>query len=120
MSQPFVWLELHTDDLGRARSFYTELFGWKLEAAPENPTYPMILTSGGAVGAMTSLPTRARPKPHWLPYVEVSDLEAAGAKAQELGATLHEENVPVPGMGRFTILTDPTGAELALWERTAR
>lgn len=120
MSNPFVWLELHTDELGRARAFYRDLFGWRLEAPPENPTYPMILTPAGPVGGMTSLPTRARPEAHWLPYVGVPDLDAASQRARELGATLHEENVPVPGLGRFTILTDPTGAELALWEPAKR
>ena len=32
------------------------------------------------------------------------------------GATVKEANVVIPNAGRFTILIDPTGAEIAIWE----
>jgi predicted enzyme related to lactoylglutathione lyase len=33
-----------------------------------------------------------------------------------------EENVPIPipGAGRFSVIVDPTGAEVALWENAQR
>jgi hypothetical protein len=31
MAHPFVHVELHTNDLARAKDFYTRLFGWKLQ-----------------------------------------------------------------------------------------
>ena len=35
----------------------------------------------------------------------------------ELGATVIKENVDVAGHGAFTIITDPTGAFLGLWQQ---
>ena len=34
MANPFVHVELHTNDLARARQFYTSLVGWKLQDVP--------------------------------------------------------------------------------------
>lgn len=34
MGNPFTYLELHSTDAGRAKSFYAELFGWKTKDTP--------------------------------------------------------------------------------------
>ena len=52
----------------------------------------------------------------WLAYVNVDDIKAATAKAKSLGANIKREVTEVPGMGWFSILTDPTGATLGLWQ----
>ena len=49
-------------------------------------------------------------------YVLVDDLKRTTDKARSLGATVMKEATEVPGMGSFTIITDPTGAMLGLWE----
>jgi predicted enzyme related to lactoylglutathione lyase len=51
--------------------------------------------------------------------VLVDDLKAATAKAKSLGGTVMKEDVEVQGMGIFTIITDPAGAMLGLWETTS-
>jgi predicted enzyme related to lactoylglutathione lyase len=56
----------------------------------------------------------------WLAYVGVDDVAAATAQAKSLGATILMEKTEVPGMGWFTVLLDPTGAALALWETKPR
>jgi hypothetical protein len=50
------------------------------------------------------------------PYVNVDDLKAATAKAKSLGATVIKDQVEVEGAGSFSIITDPTGAMLGLWQ----
>jgi len=52
----------------------------------------------------------------WLPYVLVDDVKAAAAKAKSLGANVVVETQEVPNMGWFSIITDPTGAHLGLWQ----
>ena len=52
----------------------------------------------------------------WLPYVLVDDINAATAKATSLGAKVTVGPQEVPGIGWMTILTDPTGATIALWQ----
>ena len=54
--------------------------------------------------------------PQWVPYVLVSDIAAATEKAKSLGATLLVDIMEVPGMGRFSMFHDPTGATFAMWE----
>ena len=119
MPNPFVWVELHTGDSEKAKSFYSDLLDWKLQPMPGGAPYSIINSGDAGIGGITSQPTEANAKPHWLTYIGVDDLDAATARAKELGAKINEENVPVPGMGRFTVIVDPTGAEVALWEQAS-
>jgi len=52
----------------------------------------------------------------WLAYVRVDDIAAATKKAKSLGATVVKDVTEVMGAGQFTIISDPTGAVLGLWE----
>lgn len=49
MANPFTYLELHSTDAARAKSFYAELFGWKTKdtPVPGNGTYTEIDTQEG-------------------------------------------------------------------------
>jgi len=46
-----VYFEIHFDDAERAKKFYAELFGWKVEKAP-GTEYWMITTQEGTNGGM--------------------------------------------------------------------
>jgi uncharacterized protein len=52
----------------------------------------------------------------WLAYVNVDDITAATEKAKSLGATVLREVTAIPNAGSFSIIVDPTGAMLGLWE----
>ena len=57
----------------------------------------------------------------WLAYVLVDDVGAATAKAKSLGAAVMRDDVTeVPNAGSFSIITDPTGAMLGLWQPKAK
>lgn len=117
MANPFVHVELNTQDLPKAKDFYGKLFGWKMKDMDMGPggTYTVIDPEGGTGGGMMKHPMPGAPS-MWLAYVLVDDLDASTAKARSLGAHIIKEATEVPGMGRFTIFIDPTGAALALWE----
>ena len=51
--------------------------------------------------------------PHWLPYVSVVDADATIARAKKAGATIQFGPEDIPGVGRFGVVQDPTGAVLA-------
>lgn len=55
-------------------------------------------------------------RPHWLPYVAVDDADATIARARKLGATIPMDPEDIPGVGRFGVLQDPTGAVLAIMQ----
>jgi len=78
-------------------------------------TYTMIDVGGGTGGGMMTQLMPGAPSA-WLPYVEVSDIDAATEKARSLGATVCKEVTEVKDMGWFSIITDPTGAMLGLWK----
>jgi len=120
MANPFVHVELQTTDLKKARDFYARLFDWKLEdtQVPGFGTYTMLSvgegTGGGMMAAQPGMPS------HWLAYVNVDDVASMTRKAKELGAKVILDVTPVADMGKFTIITDPTGATLGLWQSTRK
>ena len=120
MGNPFVHVELSTTDIAKAKSFYTELFSWKTEDMPMGPdlTYTLVNPGDGTGGGMMPQQMPGAPSA-WLPYVIVDDAKAATAKAKALGAQVVKDVDEVPGMGWFSIIIDPTGAALGLWQ-TAR
>ena len=119
MAQPFVHLELNTSDLGKAKDFYGKLFGWTFNDFDmgAHGTYSLFKPDSGPGGGMMSMkeaPTA------WLAYIGVDDIRAATDKAKSLGATVIRDSIPVPNEGIFSILTDPTGATIALWQQTRK
>lgn len=117
MANPFVHVELNTTDLSKAKDFYGKLFDWKLEDMPMGAmgTYTTIGVGGGTGGGMMTHPMPGQPS-FWLSYVNVDDIKAATAKAKSLGANIIRDVTPVAEMGWLSILMDPTGAVLGLWQ----
>jgi predicted enzyme related to lactoylglutathione lyase len=118
MSNPFTYAELHTKDAAAAKAFYGQLFDWKIKDTPTPMgTYTEIDTGDKVPGGIF------QPKEgggsQWLPYILVGDVAASTVKAKRLGAQAIKENQEVPGMGRYSVLVDPTGATFGLWEKTA-
>jgi predicted enzyme related to lactoylglutathione lyase len=111
----FFWNELHTTDTARALAFYEKVVGFSRRAMDVGPggTYHVLEKNGvGRGGATNQMAPGARP--HWLPYVFVDDPDATIAKARKCGATIQFGPEDIPGVGRFGVLQDPTGAVLAV------
>lgn len=121
MANPFVHVELNTTDIDKAKDFYTKLFDWTLEDVDMGPsgTYSIIKVGEGTGGGMLKNPMPGVPS-FWLAYVLVDEIGAATKKAASLGAKVVKESVEVPNMGWFSIIEDPTGAALALWQAKER
>jgi predicted enzyme related to lactoylglutathione lyase len=112
MPHPFVHIELATDDVGRARSFYSELFGWRMT---ELPDYTILSTGKDPGGGIFKRPPEA--PPGWTVYVGVEDAAATLEKAKDLGATVLKDRTLIsPEFGHFAVLRDPTGAVICLHE----
>ena len=114
MANPFVHVELATSDVAKAKEFYSGLFDWKLEDVP-GMDYTFINVSEGTGGGMLKT---VQPDCHsyWMSYVLVDDIAVSTEKARSLGATICKDITEIPGMGWFSVFTDPTGATLALWQ----
>ena len=115
MAHPFVHVELATTNVQTAKTFYGSLFGWGLK--DENmPTgaYTMIDVGDGTGGGIVKQMQPGQPS-SWVPYVLVDDIAAETKKAESLGATI-AVGVTDIGMGKLSIVIDPTGAPLGLWQ----
>lgn len=117
MANPFVHIELQTQDLEKSKKFYASMFDWKLEETP-GMDYTMINVGEGTGGGMMKIPVPGIPD-MWLPYILVDDVRGATKKAQSLGATVHKDVTEVPDMGWFSVISDPTGAAFGLWQPKA-
>jgi uncharacterized protein len=112
----FVWDELHTTDVDAAKAFYRELFGWSVNDQDMGDFTYTIFESGGEqrAGAMPE-PQGGMP-PMWMSYIGTDDVDATCKRAEELGAQKHAGPDDIPGVGRFAVLSDPTGAVFALFK----
>jgi uncharacterized protein len=116
MANPFVHVELHTHELPKARQFYQSLFGWELRDVPMpggGGTYTLISVGDGVGGGMMADPSVP---PHWLAYIGVDDVRAKTAQAKTLGATVLQDVMEVGEMGTMSIIRDPAGAAIAMWQ----
>ena len=117
MANPFVHVELSTTDIDRAKTFYASAFGWSLNDVDigGGQHYTMIGVGEGTGGGMMRHPVPGAPSA-WLAYVGVDDIKAATEKARGLGATVMREPMEVMGSGWLSVIIDPTGAALGLWQ----
>ena len=114
MGQPVVHFEVIGKDGDSLRRYYSELFGWDIDA--NNPMgYGTIQREGntdadgaGIGGGVGNAPEGY--DGHLTFYVQVPDVEAALVKAEELGGKRLMGPDEVPGMGIVLgHMTDPEG-----------
>jgi uncharacterized protein len=118
MGNPVVHFEVIAKDADRAQSYYSDLFGWEIDAnnpvgyglvAREGNTNPDGIGIGGGIGA----------GPEGYPghvtfYVEVPDVEEALAKAESLGGTrMMGPEKPMEGV-EIGLFRDPEGNVVGL------
>jgi len=111
-------IELTTPDVPKAKSFYTQLFGWQFQDHPMpdgGGVYALHSTDDGAAAGMLTSPPGAPTA--WTPFVNVDDVTATTKKAKDLGANIIRDVTDVPGYGAMSIVADPTGAVFGLWEQ---
>jgi predicted enzyme related to lactoylglutathione lyase len=118
MANPFCHLELASTDIAKAKTFYSSFFDWKLSDMDmgNGMTYTTFKPADDSPGGGMMQQHAPGAPSAWLPYVLVDDVKAAAAKAKSLGANVVVETQEVPNMGWFSIITDPSGAHLGLWQ----
>ena len=112
------WADLNTPDPQRATEFYSQLFGWKLEAAENDSSgYLHIRNGEHFIGGIPPTTQRKPDVPaHWLAYVLSSDCDATALTAKQTGAKFHLPPMTMEGVGRFAVVSDPQGAVFAIFQ----
>jgi predicted enzyme related to lactoylglutathione lyase len=109
-----VHLELHTPDLGQARTFYERLFGWRTEPVEAaGRRYEALDLGPAASGGIVECGTD---RALWLPYAEVESVPSATANAVALGARVLLEPRDGPA-GWRSVVVSPCGGEIAFWQQ---
>lgn len=119
MGNPVVHWEFMSSEPEKLGSFYGAVFGWTSRHMPEL-NYRLVETGGeGGIGGGIVKPEREGP---WaggtLFYIAVDDLAAYREKIIAAGGKICLEEQQVPGMGAFSLFTDPEGRMLGLWKTT--
>lgn len=115
MSNPVVHFEVMGNHGEQLRSYYSELFGWEIDA--NNPMgYGTVASSGegGIGGGVGESP--AGYEGHVTFYVRVEDVEAALAKAESLGGARVMGPHEVTDGLTIAQFTDPDGHLIGLVE----
>ena len=114
MGQPVVHFEIMGQDGEKLRSYYSELFGWQIDA--DNPmNYGMVQRDGNVnadgvgIGGGIGGPGPEGYPGHVTFYIEVPDVEAALAKAESLGGSRMMGPDKVMDQVEIGLFNDPEG-----------
>lgn len=119
----FCWNELASNNLEACKQFYTKLLGWQFkenepmaDCDAAGMIYNEISIDGEKqFGGMYQMGKEfGETLPHWMSYIAVDDVDASAALVTELGGKVCVPPMDIPNTGRFTVITDPTGATLSL------
>ena len=121
MGNPVVHFELMSKNPEKVSDFYAKTFGWKIKHMPEinYRTVDTDAKASGMPGINGGIVKPDKPEPwpgNMLAYILVDDLAAYRKKVKAAGGKVHVEEQKVPGMGKFSLFTDPEGRMMGLWK----
>lgn len=114
----FVWYELLTTDVERAKAFYGEIAGWKAERAPGAMDYTLFKVGDDEVAGLMKQPEAVKKSgapPSWLGYIGTDNVEQSIQQVIRLGGKELMAATDIPDVGRFAVASDPQGAVFALF-----
>ena len=112
MPHPVIHAEIRSEDPDATRSFFAELFGWKVASEGGFPGYTFIDT-GADNGPAVAIRPRQGADDEVLFFVSVDDVPATLEKAEQLGGKVTQPAQEVPGV-TFAVLTDAKGHKVGI------
>ena len=109
-----VHYEIPADDVERARKFYGDIFGWKIEDAQGMEYW--LIESKGEHGINGGMMKRQAPEQCITIYMEVDSVDEYSKKIQANGGKVVMPKTPVPGMGWFAIALDTENNAFGIWQ----
>ncbi|RCW39707.1 hypothetical protein DFQ14_11583 [Halopolyspora algeriensis] len=110
------WIDLGAPDVAAATTFYRAVFGWEFESFDaEADQYGLLRSNGKTVAGIGPL-TEEGARSAWMVYFNTADADAAARATQQAGGTVRLEPFDADGQARMAQLTDPLGAQFAVWQ----
>jgi len=100
MGDPVTNFEINSADPAKARKFYSDVLGWKMNVLPDE-IYTFVDTDAGGHGIGGGIGPLRGPKPFVTFYVVVKDLNATLKKAIDAGGKVV---LPVTKVGPTTTI----------------
>lgn len=111
------WVNYGATDVEAAKAFYTAVLGWRYE---EKETYgsrwSMAHTGDAGVATFYTLTPQQHPQSAWELYLAADDVDAVTTAVPALGGQVLMDPFTIGTYGRMSVLADPTGAMLELWQ----
>ncbi len=113
----FSWNELATKDTKAAGDFYTKLLGWTTAEMDmgSGGKYTILKDGEAMVGGMMQMTEEwGDLPPHWMSYITVENVDESCKHVEKLGGKVCVPPTDIPEVGRFSVITDPTGGTVSL------
>jgi predicted enzyme related to lactoylglutathione lyase len=108
MGAPVVHFEIMGGTGNELETFYSELFGWKIDS--NNPMkYGMVDTGGGPGGINGGVGTSRDGSKRVSIYARVRDLQGTLDRVEKLGGKTILPPTEVPGGPKLAMFADPAG-----------
>jgi len=106
----FVWVDLATDNVAAAQTFYTRMFGWQFY---DRGGYLIGLSDGRPLCGLFQKPKPAdKPdaKPRWIGFISVANVARAQSAVTQAGGKVLSPPGKFPKRGEQAVFADPDGA----------
>ena len=116
------WCDLMSDDVGKARDFYTGVLDWDTEVVDVGKGPYTVFKAGdrpvaGLMAKPQEGPASCAPTA-WTSYVTVDDVDARTARVAGAGGVVLAGPMDIPSVGRMAIIQDPTGGVIGIIKYT--
>ncbi len=109
----FIWNELMTSDLEKAKAFYAATLGWTYEEQPNAfgvYTLAFAADKAKAVAGLMPWPKDQPGSDTWGAYILVEDADAYVAATLAAGGIVCRPAFDIDNVGRIAVVADPQGA----------
>ena len=113
-----IHFDIPADNPERAKNFYSEIFGWKIEKLPGPLEYYMIETTylNGEQGIGGGMAKREMPDQRITNFIEVPSVDEYIVKIEKLGGKVVEPKTVLPEWGYLAVCLDTENNLFGIWE----
>lgn len=114
-----VHVEIPAVDVEKTKSFYEDVFEWKMQPWSDPAMkYYSVETSGldGAEGITGGIAEKGPENQELVVYIGVDNIEKYSKKIEENGGKILTSKMAVPDMGYLIVCKDPENNTIGLWQ----